>query len=120
MTQNPLKNHRYIIADHIRPICFIVADGVLPSGKGRGYILRRLMRRLMASSLALGIDIKQDEYFVELVDNITEVYRGVYDEVGTCRETIISTLLQESVKYQKAITTGEKEWAKIFKKGQVS
>ena len=117
MTQ---KNHRYIIADHIRPICFIIADGVLPSGKGRGYILRRLMRRLLASSMALGIDIKQDQYFIELVNNIAVVYEGVYDEVEANKETIISILLQESTKYQKAISTGQKEWSKIFKTAQAS
>jgi alanyl-tRNA synthetase len=120
MSQNLIKNHRYIIADHIRPICFIISDGVLPSGKGRGYILRRLMRRLLASSMALGIDIKRDDYFGELVDNIVEVYRGVYDEIGTNRDTILSTLLQESTKYQKAITTGQKEWAKIFKSAKAN
>ena len=117
MTQ---KNHRYIIADHIRPICFIIADGILPSGKGRGYILRRLMRRLLASSMALGIDIKQDSYFVELVSNIGAVYEGVYDEIKVNQETIISILLQESSKYQKAIATGEKEWLKIFKTAKAS
>jgi alanyl-tRNA synthetase len=110
-----MKNHKYIIADHIRAISFIVADGVLPSGKSRGYVLRRLIRRLFSSSLALNIDIKNQDYFAELVDGIIQTYDGVYDELKLTRETVLALFSAEAIKYQKAIETGKKEWAKIFK-----
>jgi alanyl-tRNA synthetase len=108
------KQHSYIIADHIRASCFLIGDGVKPSGKQQGYVLRRLIRRSLSSSLALGIDISQGKYFVELVDSVIGIYDGVYDEIADSRELILSILTQESQKYLKAISNGEKEWTKII------
>jgi alanyl-tRNA synthetase len=105
----------YLIADHIRAACFIIADGVLPSGKQRGYILRRLIRRALSASLKMKIDITQAQYFEELVDSVIGIYDGVYDEVKESREVILKTLLTEAQKYQKAISVGEKEWSRILK-----
>ena len=113
MNQNILESKYCIIADHLRAICFIISDGVLPSAKGRGYILRRLIRRSLSASLALKIEVCQD-YFQELVDSVIEIYSGVYDEIGQNRAQIVQTLLQEWQKYQKAIEVGQKEWAKIL------
>ncbi len=110
-----MYNPSYIIADHIRAACFIIAEGVHPSGKQRGYILRRLIRRSLAASLKLNIDISSNKYFEELVDATIAIYDGVYDEVKENRDTIISTLITEAQKYQKAIVVGQKEWAKILK-----
>ena len=106
---------KYIIADHIRTSCFCISDGVLPSGKGRGYILRRLIRRSLSASLKMGIDINNKQYFVDLVDSVINIYLGTYDELSNNRNTIIQTIFAESQKYIKAIKTGEKEWQKIFK-----
>ena len=109
------KNNSYIIADHIRTACFCIADGVLPGGKQRAYILRRLIRRSLSSSIKMGIDIGQVGYFEELVDTVISIYKGVYDEIGDNRDIIIKTLFGEAQKYQKAIITGQKEWQKILK-----
>ncbi len=109
------KNYSYIIADHIRASCFIIADGVQPSGKQRGYILRRLIRRSLAASLTMGIKLDNANYFQDLVDSAIGIYDGVYNEIGENREVIIRTLIGESQKYSKAISVGEKEWAKKFK-----
>lgn len=109
-----ILNPSYIIADHIRAACFIIADGVQPSGKQRGYILRRLIRRALSASLKLKIDITNPEYFKELVDSVVKIYEGVYDEIRENRERILEIFLIEAAKYQKAISTGEKEWAKIL------
>jgi alanyl-tRNA synthetase len=111
------KNNSYIIADHIRTACFCIADGVLPGGKQRAYILRRLIRRSLAASLQMGIDIGQLGYFEELVDTVIDIYKGVYDELTDSREIIIKTLFGEAQKYQKAIITGHKEWTKELKNG---
>lgn len=110
-----IKNYNYIIADHIKASCFIISEGIMPSGKQRGYILRRLIRRSLSASLQLGIDINNVNYFSELTDSVIKVYDGVYDELKESRETIIQTLTLEASKYQKAIQTGKKEWAKILK-----
>jgi alanyl-tRNA synthetase len=109
------KNNSYIIADHIRTACFCIADGVMPGGKQRAYILRRLIRRSLSASLKMGIDIGQIGYFEELVDTVIDIYKGVYDELSDNREIIIKTLFGEAQKYQKAIITGQKEWQKLLK-----
>ncbi len=103
-----------IIADHIRTSCFIIADGVLPSGKQRGYVLRRLIRRSLSASLKLKIDISQPAYFEELVQSVVNIYSGVYPEIEENKETIVSTLITEAQKYQKAIEVGQKQWSKIL------
>jgi alanyl-tRNA synthetase len=109
------KNNSYIIADHIRTACFCIADGVMPGGKQRAYILRRLIRRSLSASLQMGIDIGQVGYFEELVDTVIGIYKGVYDELSDNREIIIKTLFGEAQKYQKAIVIGQKEWQKLLK-----
>lgn len=105
----------FIIADHIRAICFIIGDGVLPSAKGRGYILRRLIRRSLSASLNLKIELCS-EYFTELVDSVIKIYSGIYNEIGQNKEIIVKTLIEETTKYQKAVEVGQKEWAKILGK----
>ncbi len=105
----------YIIADHIRTSCFCIADGVLPSGKQRGYILRRLIRRSLSASLKLGIDISNKQYYTDLVNSTVRIYDGVYPELEDNQEIIVNTIYTEAQKYQKAITTGQKEWTKILK-----
>jgi alanyl-tRNA synthetase len=108
------NKHSYIIADHIRAACFLIGDGVKPAGKQQGYVLRRLIRRSLSASLALGIDISNKDYFQDLVESVIEIYSGVYDEIGEAKEFILSLLMQESQKYLKAISTGEREWQKVI------
>jgi len=105
----------YIIADHTRAICFIIGDGVLPSAKGRGYILRRLIRRSLSAGLSLQIELCSG-YFEELVDSVIDIYTGVYDEIEQNKDQIVRVFLEETAKYQKAVEVGQKEWAKILGK----
>jgi alanyl-tRNA synthetase len=112
---NP-TNNAYIIADHVRAASFIIADGVKPSGKQRGYILRRLMRRALSASLKMGIDISQEQYFEELIDSVIGIYDGVYDELKDNRDVILQLFLTEAKKYQRAISVGQREWSKILSK----
>lgn len=107
-------NPKFVIADHIKAICFIVAEGIYPSGKGRGYVLRKLMRRLISSSLKLNIDTDNDKYFEDLVNAITGEYKGYYPNLIESRQTAIQLLISENVKYKKAIKTGQKEWEKYL------
>jgi alanyl-tRNA synthetase len=109
-----MKDNSYIIADHVRACCFIIADGVRPSGKQRGYVLRRLMRRSFSASLKMGIDISKKAYFEALIDSVLGIYEGVYTELAATRDIIIETFIVEAQKYLKSIETGKKEWAKIL------
>lgn len=108
-------NPKYVIADHIRAICFIISEGVLPSGKGRGYVLRRLIRRLFSASLKLNIDIENPIYFAELIQAVCDKYKGVYGELEDAKQDILKTFTAESVKYKKSIQVGHQQWAKILK-----
>lgn len=109
------RNYSYIIADHIRAASFIIADGVEPSGKQRGYVLRRLIRRALSASLKLNIDITERRYFEDLVEAVIGIYEGVYDEIKQNRQKIVDILVAESAKYSKAIAVGQREWAKVLK-----
>jgi alanyl-tRNA synthetase len=87
----------------------------MPSGKQRGYILRRLMRRLLSKSLSLGIDIQNPDYYRDLVESVISIYEGVYPEVSENKDKIIELYITEAKKFTKAIKIGKKEWAKILK-----
>jgi len=111
-------NHTYVIADHIRAACFIMADGVRPSGKQRGYVLRRLIRRALASSLALDIDISNQQYCIDLYESVVSIYNQAYPEIAEARDFILGSLQTESSKYLRAIDTGKKEWKKFLAKNE--
>lgn len=113
-------NQTYVIADHIRAASFIIADGVKPSGKQRGYILRRLIRRALSASLKLKIDISNQQYFEELVDSVVGIYDGTYPEIKESRDFILQLLVTEAGKYQKALKTGDKEWNKVINRGDTN
>ena len=115
-----MKNHQYIIADHTRAACMMIQDGVMPSGKQRGYILRRLLRRMLSSSLALNIDITDSNYYKDLITEVAGIYEGVYDFDQEVQAIILTRFTDEAVKYNKAIATGQKEWTKLLKTGQFS
>ena len=108
--------HHYIIADHMRAALFLIADGVKPSGKQQGYVLRRLIRRSLSSALALGIDIANGQFFQELIDSVLDSYADAYPELVESKELALILITTESNKYNKAISRGEKEWEKVFNK----
>ena len=115
---NQLKPE-YVIADHIRAACFIIVDGVKPSGKQRGYVLRKLIRRSLSNCLKLKIDISKPEFFQELVVSVISIYEGVYPEIQENQELIFNIFEKEAQKYLRAIKTGEKEWNKFFKQAGI-
>jgi alanyl-tRNA synthetase len=106
---------KYIIADHFRTSAFIIADGVQPSGKQRGYVLRRLIRRMLMASYKLDIDISNPNYFKELLETVVQTYKLAYPEILENQEQILTTFKTESQKFIKSIDTGTKEWQKYFK-----
>ena len=105
-----------IIADHIRTAVFIIADpaGIRPSNTDQGYILRRLIRRMIRHAKKLDIDINNN--FEELLANkIIDKYAKYYSELSN-KDTIIEVLRNEKVKFSRTLEKGLKEFEKVSNK----
>jgi len=97
-------SHR-VIADHIRSCAFLVADGVLPSNEGRGYVLRRIIRRAIRHGYELG---QKQLFFSELVDPLADVMGDAYPELRNKQEAIRSTLALEEERFAETLEQGMK------------
>jgi len=94
-----------IIADHLRSSCFLIADGILPSNEGRGYVLRRIMRRAMRQIHKLG---SRHATMHKLVDALINEMGAAYPELVRARDTIIETLKNEEEKFRETLEKGLK------------
>ena len=101
----PTKPELKIIADHLRSSCFLIADGILPSNEGRGYVLRRIMRRAMRQIHKLGA---RDATMYKLVDGLIKEMGSAYPELGRARDTIIDSLKNEEEKFRETLEKGLK------------
>ena len=95
-------SHR-VIADHLRSSAFLVADGVSPSNEGRGYVLRRIMRRAMRHAHILGA---ADPLLHRLVPVLVAEMGGAYPELGRAEALITETLRQEEVRFRTTLGRG--------------
>lgn len=102
---------RRIAAEHLRSSMMIVTDGGRPSNVDRGYILRRLIRRMTRHLNKMGVDLgKLNELIDIYVDNLKEMY----PELETNRETIKEVIIQEKDKFMKTLQNGEREFNKVI------
>lgn len=92
-----------IITDHIRSVSFLVADGVLPSNEGRGYVLRRLLRRAARNAKLLGM---KESFLYKLVDEVIEVSGEAYPELVEKRDYIQKVIRIEEEKFNETIDKG--------------
>lgn len=92
-----------VIADHIRTVVFAVGDGVLPSNEGRGYVIRRLLRRAVRYGKMLGIE---KPFMVELVKTVGDVMGEYYPEVVEKREFIEKVIKNEEERFHETLTDG--------------
>ncbi len=92
-----------IIADHIRGITFLLSEGVLPSNEGRGYVLRRLIRRGITWGKNLGL---QPPFLYQLVPVVIEIMGETYPEVRVKREHIIQVLVSEEKSFARTLEEG--------------
>jgi len=100
---------RRIIAEHLRSSMMIICDGGRPSNVDRGYILRRLIRRMVRHMNKLQIALDELSTLIDLnVDNLKEMYPSLNEN----RETIKTVILEEKDKFVKTLAKGEKEFAK--------
>jgi len=97
-------SHR-VIADHIRTSGFLVADGVLPANEGRGYVLRRIMRRAMRHAHLLGA---KDPLMHRMVPALVAEMGGAYPELVRAQPLIEATLLQEETRFRQTLANGLK------------
>ncbi|MFC1459681.1 alanine--tRNA ligase [Microvirga arabica] len=95
-------SHR-VIADHLRTSCFLVADGVLPSNEGRGYVLRRIMRRAMRHAQLLGA---RDPIMYRLVPALVREMGLAYPELIRAEALIVETLRLEETRFRKTLERG--------------
>lgn len=92
-----------VIADHARSLAFMVMDGILPSNEGRGYVLRRLLRRAVRHARLLGI---KGEFLAGAVDVVAEIYDGVYDDLKKRKDYIKKVISLEEERFDKTLTQG--------------
>ena len=97
-----LGSHR-VIADHLRSTCFLMADGVMPSNEGRGYVLRRIMRRAMRHAHLLGAS---EPVMWKLVPALESEMGDAYPELGRARALIEDTLKIEEERFQRTLGRG--------------
>ncbi|WP_299675313.1 alanine--tRNA ligase [uncultured Roseobacter sp.] len=101
----PGKTHHRVIADHLRSTSFLMADGVMPSNDGRGYVLRRIMRRAMRHAHQLGAN---DPLMHRLVPSLVRKMGAAYPELGQAQSMIEQTLLQEETRFRQTLDRGLK------------
>jgi alanyl-tRNA synthetase len=92
-----------VIADHLRASSFLVADGVLPSNEGRGYVLRRIMRRAMRHAQLLG---SKDPVMYRLVPTLVREMGGAYPELARAESLITETLKLEESRFHRTLERG--------------
>jgi alanyl-tRNA synthetase len=95
-------SHR-VIADHLRSTSFLLADGVLPSNEGRGYVLRRIMRRAMRHAHLLGA---KEPLMHRLVPALVAEMGQAYPELGRAQPLIEETLQREEIQFRRTLTNG--------------
>ena len=101
-----------VIADHIRTLTFALSDGASFENYGRGYVLRRLLRR--ASRMGRKLNIAHT-FMASLVDVVVDIYKEIYPELETNRNMIKDLITKEEELFQKTLLQGEKKLEEIFK-----
>ena len=104
---------RRIVAEHLRSSMMIIVDGGRPSNVDRGYILRRLIRRMVRHMSKLGIDLSK---LPELIELDIDILKEMYPELDKNRSIIVDTLVQEKDKFMKTLAHGEREFNKVIRR----
>ena len=99
----PMKASHRVIADHLRASGFLVADGVLPANEGRGYVLRRIMRRAMRHAHLLGA---KEPLMYRLVSSLVAEMGAAYPELVRAQPLIEATLQQEETRFRQTLQNG--------------
>lgn len=92
-----------LIVDHIRSVTFMISDGIMPSNEGRGYVLRRLLRRVARHGRLLGV---QEDFLVKLSETVIATSKDGYPELEEKKDFILKVIMQEEEKFNKTIDQG--------------
>ena len=92
-----------VIADHLRAMTFLIADGVVPSNEWRGYVLRKIMRRAMRHGKRLGL---QEPFLYTLVDTVVSEFGDAYPELKTGRDIVTQVIRSEEERFDAVLTSG--------------
>ena len=98
-----------VIADHLRAATFLAVDGVVPSNKEQGYVMRRLVRRAVRFAFELGVE---QNFLQELVPVITDIYHKDFPEVAEKRDKVIEVLVKEEKVFRQTLRKGIQEFNK--------
>ena len=100
-----------VIADHLRAATFLAVDGVTPSNKEQGYVMRRLLRRAIRFAFELGIE---QNFLEAIVPVIADMYASDFPEVRENRENVIAVLVKEEKTFRQTLRKGLKELERLF------
>ncbi|HSX29979.1 MAG TPA: alanine--tRNA ligase-related protein [Candidatus Saccharimonadales bacterium] len=104
-------NAMRVIADHLRGAAFLAVDGVKPSNKEQGYVMRRLVRRAVRFAFDLGIE---QNFLQEVVPVIASLYEDDFPEVATSKDDVIATLVREEKAFRQTLRKGIQQLDKLF------
>jgi alanyl-tRNA synthetase len=105
-----------VIADHLRAATFLAVDGVTPSNKEQGYVMRRLIRRAIRFAFELGVE---QNFLEQVVPVITDLYHDDFPEVAAKRQQVIDTLVKEEKIFRQTLRAGIKELIKVGEKVKI-
>jgi alanyl-tRNA synthetase len=106
---NDHKAEMQVIADHLRAAVFLVTQGLTPSNKEHGYVLRRLCRRAILKAQKLGL---RENFFVEIAPIVTEIYKDAYPILTQNQAGTVEILAREEAQFNKTLARGLKELEK--------
>lgn len=116
-TENDNTRYFRILADHTRAATFILADGVIPSNKDQGYVLRRFIRRLVRYGIKLGIESNFTKDLAKcVIEKLSYAYKHLYEN----QTFILDEILKEEVKFRKTLDVGLREIKKLQQNGLTS
>src|SRR5258707_12006545 len=104
-TKDLSNNSLKVIADHIRACSFLVVDGVIPGNEGRGYVLRRIVRRAIRHGYKLG---KKEPFFHRIVADLARVMWEAYPELPKAKERVTQVLKAEEERFAETLENGMK------------
>ncbi len=99
-----------VIADHLRVATFLAVDGVVPSNKEQGYVMRRLLRRAIRFAFELGIE---QNFLEQVVPVITDLYKEDFPEVAANRDKVIDVLVKEEKVFRQTLRKGINEFGRL-------
>jgi alanyl-tRNA synthetase len=92
-----------VISDHARALCFAICEGVLPSNEGRGYVIRRILRRAVVKGLELGIE---EAFLFRVIGKVIDIMRGTYPEIAENGEKIALIVKADEERFERTLARG--------------